>query len=116
MGSTSRTLRSGPRPPLRRIRLVARLAGSAIYISALLQLHRLKSVLPGPALENQGGVCAAEAEGIRKSVFDRGFASHVGDVVQIAFGIRGFEIDCGRQNLIAQGEDADASFEASGAA
>src|SRR5215470_15020949 len=73
-------------------------------------------VLLGPALENQGGVGAAETERVGEGVLDSGFAGVIGNVVEIALGIRGFLIDGGRKNLVAQGEDANAGFEASGAA
>ena len=47
--------------------------------------HTIKlMLLPGPPLENQGGVGAAETEGIRQRVFHFRFARDIGNVVEIA--------------------------------
>src|SRR5580704_8109132 len=63
--------------------------------------HDAAQLVTGPAFENQRGVCAAEAEGIRERVLDGSPSGDVWHVVQVALGIGGFQIDCGRQNLVA---------------
>src|SRR5215467_856807 len=67
-------------------------------------------LLPRPAPENERGVGAAKTKGIRKRILNRSFARMLRHVVQIAFGIGILEIDRGRQDLIVQGENADACF------
>ena len=69
-----------------------------------------------PALEEQRGIGAAEAEGIRERVFDVGLARVVGHVIEIASRVGMLVVDGRRQNLVAQGQHADAGFEAAGAA
>src|SRR3984957_21009355 len=54
-----------------------------------------------PALEQQRGVGAAKAEGVRQRVLDGRLAHVIWDVVQIAFRVRRLLIDRGRQHLIA---------------
>src|SRR5580704_16909523 len=44
-------------------------------------------LITGPALENQRGVCTAEAERIRQRILHRRLAGDVWHVVQIALGI-----------------------------
>src|ERR1700676_966776 len=67
--------------------------------------------LAGPALENERGVGAAKPKGVGKRVFQRGLAGFVRNVVQIASRVRRLLVDRGRQNLVAQRQDADARFE-----
>src|SRR5713226_3127842 len=69
-----------------------------------------------PAAEDQGGVSAAEAEGIREHIFDRSFARDVGDVIEVADRVKIFVIDGRRQDLVVQRQDADTGFEAARAA
>src|ERR1700730_17855640 len=71
-------------------------------------------LLAAPALENQGGVSAAEAKGVRERIFQIYFAGYVRDVIEIALGIGSFLIDSGRQRLITQGQNQDACFQTSG--
>src|SRR5580704_12146723 len=56
--------------------------------------HDAAQLVTRPAFENQRGVCAAEAEGIREHVLDRSLSGDVWHVVQVALGIGGFQIDC----------------------
>src|SRR5208283_1842071 len=73
-------------------------------------------ILFTPAAEEQRTVGAPEAERVRHGIFEFGFAGMVGDEVHAGgFGVLALEVDGGRQNLIAQGEDGDAGFEAAGA-
>src|SRR5260370_985566 len=65
----------------------------------------------GPTLEDQRGVGAAKAKRIRKRVFDRRFARLIWDIVQVALRIGILQIDGRRQNLVTQGEHADARFQ-----
>src|SRR5579864_879250 len=66
-------------------------------------LHaRESALLFTPALEDQGCVCAAEAERIRERVLDSRFARLVRNVVQIALRIGILVVHGRRQNLIAQ--------------
>src|SRR5579884_2786850 len=69
-----------------------------------------------PALEEEGGVGAAEAEGVRERVADVRRATMIGDVVEVAGGVGELVVDGGGQDLVAQGQDADAGLEAAGAA
>src|ERR1700756_2250690 len=77
---------------------------------------RGSGLLPGPALENQGGVGAAKTERIRESVIHGGLARNVGNVVEITVRIRLFLIDRRRQGLIAQRKNTNAAFKAACAA
>ncbi len=79
-------------------------------------LARALGLLFVPALEEQRGVGAAEAERIRERVFDFRFARLVRNVIEIARRIGIFVVDRRRQNLIAQRQHADARFEAARAA
>ena len=76
-----------------------------------------QSELFGPAAEQERAVGSAEAEGIGQGILEGGFAGVVGDEVHTS-GVRIliFQIDGGGQNLVLEGEDGDAGFEASGAA
>jgi hypothetical protein len=68
-------------------------------------LSPLQLLLFGPAAEEQGTVGAAEAEGVRHGVFEICFSGVVGDEVHaVGLGVLIFEVDGGRQNLIAQCE------------
>src|SRR5271170_6853831 len=69
-----------------------------------------------PALEEQGGVGAAEAEGIRERVGNFRFARVIGNVIEVALRVGFFVIYGGRHDLVAKSQHADAGFEASGAA
>src|SRR5580704_15307651 len=69
-----------------------------------------------PAFEDQGGVGAAEAEGIGEGVGDFGFTGDIGNVVEVAGRVGLFVIGGGRHDLVTECEDADAGFEAAGAA
>ena len=71
-----------------------------------------EKLFAGPAFENQRGIGSAKAKGIGKCIIHGGFARHVGHVVQIASGIGLLLVDRGRQNLVAQGQYADACFQA----
>src|SRR6266568_4839853 len=72
---------------------------------------RLKLLLPRPPLENERGVGAAKSKRIRKCVLHGCLARAIRNVIQVALGIRIFEIDGRRQNLIAQRQRADAGFQ-----
>src|SRR2546421_1126465 len=72
-------------------------------------------LLAGPALENQRCVGTAKTKRIRKRILDRRFARVIRHIVQVALGIGSFQIDGGRQNLIAQRQYADACFQTASA-
>src|SRR5713226_10778056 len=97
-------------------------SGASLAGTCLMQTMMFKHSSRGrgelfvPALEEKRGVGAAEAERIRQRVFERGLARLVGHVVQIAFRVGVFVIDCRRQNLVAQRKHADAGLEPAGAA
>src|SRR5438552_18310759 len=76
-----------------------------------LQRTQKGMLLARPAFENQRSIGAAKAKGIRKRVLDRRFARMIRHVVQIALRIGSFQIDGGRQNLIAQRQYANARFQ-----
>ena len=79
-------------------------------------LEQITGELLRPAAEEEGAVGSAKTEGIRHGIFHVNLAGLVGNVIQIALGVGIFEIDGGRQQLIAESEDGDASFQASSTA
>src|SRR5690242_4016605 len=82
-----------------------------------LRQSRDETKLPaGPALENQRRVRAAKSEGVRERVLDGSLARFVGNVVQVALGVRCFLVDRRRKDLIAQCEDTDTGLQAPRAA
>src|SRR5260370_31545869 len=66
-----------------------------------------KTLLAGPALENERGVGAAKSEGIRERVFHRGLARFVRNVVEIAGAIRRFLVYRRPQNPFAYTLDTE---------
>jgi len=66
----------------------------------------VRAELFGPALKHQRSVGSAEAEGVRKRVVEAGLAGVVGYEVHAGcVWILIVEVDGGRENLIAQGEN-----------
>src|SRR5579864_8700990 len=78
--------------------------------------HTGNQLLDSPPLEDQRRVGAAESKGIRELVLYFRLARHIGNVIQVALGVRLLEIDGRRQNLILQRQDADSCFQAAGSA
>ena len=70
----------------------------------------------GPALEDEGAVGAAEAEGVGERVVDLRGLGLVGDVVEAALGVELDDVHGRRGGLVEHGHDGDAGFEAAGAA
>src|SRR3990170_4136711 len=69
-----------------------------------------------PAFEQQGGVGAAEAEGIRQGVLHFSLARLVGNVIQVAGRVGLLIVDGRGENLVAQRQNADAGLQSAGAA
>src|SRR5262249_34613407 len=85
------------------------------FIGGRLVARRLVSSLR-PAAEDERAVGAAKAEGIGERNVHRRLARHVGNIVQVAFRVWVFQIDGGRKDLVAQGQDGNAGFQAARAA
>src|SRR4051812_41059789 len=64
--------------------------------------------------DEEGGVVAAEAEGVGHGVIDFGTAGDVGDVVEIAFGVGFVVVDGGREVIFLESEGGDDEFDAAG--
>lgn len=69
-----------------------------------------------PAVHDQAGVDAAEAEGIRQGDVEFMRDGFVGHVVQAALGVGVFEVDCRWDLLIDERQHGDAGFKAARAA
>src|ERR1017187_4212057 len=57
-------------------------------------------------LNHEGGVPAAEAQGVARRDVDAAVAGHIWDAIQIALGIGKFIIDRRRDNIVAHGKAA----------
>lgn len=54
--------------------------------------------------DDEGGVFAAEGDAVADGVFDLHLAGLIGDVVEIAFGVRDLEIERGVHLVVAHAE------------
>ena len=68
-----------------------------------------------PALHDDGGVGATEAEGVGERVVNPGWLWLVGDVVEAALGIEFDDVHGRGGDLVLHGHDGDAGFESPGA-
>src|SRR5262245_10279800 len=67
-------------------------------------------------LEQQRRIRPAEAETVREGVTHGGISGLIGDVIEVAFGVGIFEVDCRRQDLAADDQRGDSGFKPTGAA
>src|SRR6202011_1664837 len=75
------------------------------------KMLRRKRDLFVPTPEQQSAVGPTKTERVRHGVFHFSFAGLVGDVVQIAVRLGTFQVDGGRQNLIAQRQQSNSGFQ-----